>query len=240
MHLKVWEQQGRVDRLQDLIPFWRDGVLAARKGKEVAKLGEFLQRLEEEEKTESWRLKNGGWGNDVGEDVWGPTGDQGDVWDAPPAGAGEGWGSVVEEDWASGRGWGSDGGHGWGTTPATNYGWGADGQDETGRGATSATNHGWGDRPDEAGWGNATENLGAAKSRSDDMRTRSEDTSPGTSAAGTWDGQHDKDPVKKPRDSWSFVEEVARQEDASHERRRSMHEFYAVSLSIVFMGLQSL
>ncbi|KAH8102429.1 hypothetical protein BXZ70DRAFT_780489 [Cristinia sonorae] len=195
MQFKAWEQQGRVDRLREMIPFWREGVIAAHKGGEVAKLEDFLRRLEEEEK-KSWEA--GGWGNDVGEDVWGPSGrDQNDGWAVPPSGAGRGWDSVEDE------GWGPAGQQGW-VSPAAEQGW-------------------VGAEQDEAAWGNATDYPVTAARRPDGNQGHSEDTS-----ASAWGGRRNKTSGRKRGDSWAFVEKVAQQEDASSDRRQSMHEFYAM------------
>jgi len=190
--LKSWEQQGRVDRLRDLIPFWRDGVMAAESGGEVAKLEDFLQCLEEEEQSGTWQTKNNGWGKDMGEDIWGPA-KRGGGWDSPRQD--NAWRSGGEEGWG-----GNDGHGGWGSPAGVND-WAAEAQDE-------------------AGWGDAVDHSPVT------VPLPSEDTSP--SAADVWSRQHGKKSTRTPGDSWSFVEEVARQEEASFERRRSMHEFYAM------------
>lgn len=53
-NLKSWERHTRVDRLQDFIPFWRDGVYAALEGREVPKSEEFFNRIYSEE--DAWGL----------------------------------------------------------------------------------------------------------------------------------------------------------------------------------------
>ena len=193
---KAWEQQGKVDRLRDLIPFWRDGVSAAEKGREVAKMEDFLHRLDEEERNGIWQTKNNGWGKDLGEDVWGPANRRPDARGSRPSDNGAAWDPAGPGGWNTGRRWGSDSGHGW---------------------EPPAAEQGWSGVQDNAGWGVA---AGGAVPRSEGISPRSEDTS--ASAAAAW---HEGEPG----DSWTFVEEIARQEAASHERRRDMHEFYAVS-----------
>lgn len=72
-HQRAWEQQGRVDQLKDMIPFWLEGVMAAERGEEAGRMEEFLERLEEQWKgLNEWGLPaDDGWGHDTGENVWG-------------------------------------------------------------------------------------------------------------------------------------------------------------------------
>lgn len=95
---RVWQIQDRVDRLQDIIPFWRKNVYAAEQGEDMERLGDFLDKLHEEE--QRWI-----WGSSEDNAGWGATGDDG------------GWGMRDGADWvgADQGNWDGADGAGWGT-----------------------------------------------------------------------------------------------------------------------------
>lgn len=97
--VKVYEHQSRVDRLHDIVPFWRDGVLAAEAGEELGKWEEFYKKLDERPAVDDcdWPMPN--------DDPWG--------WNMEPKKDGEdpaSWGAPAPDDpWS---------------TPAPAWGWG--------------------------------------------------------------------------------------------------------------------
>ncbi|CAL1695529.1 unnamed protein product [Somion occarium] len=111
---KGWEHQDHVDRLRDLVPFWRDGVLAAEAGQEVTKMEEFYRRFDNEEANTT--------------PSWGETGQRG--WESNWANDnmdGQAWGEVINDGWgeAVNDGWGEVAHDGWGTPavhPASPWG----------------------------------------------------------------------------------------------------------------------
>lgn len=110
------EQQGRVDGLGALIPFWIEGVHAAERGEEVMKMEQFYDELDAHNTT-SWdwgeeKKRSDGWGSGCND--WGVSGDTGG-WDAPVDTGG--WDAPPDP-----TGWGAPGG--WDQQPS---GWGNDG-----------------------------------------------------------------------------------------------------------------
>lgn len=131
-YTKGWEYQTRVDRLRDVIPFWRDGVYAALEGRDVPKMEEFLERVYSEDvwgmSVDSWGVKpedphpwatgggwndrGKGWGNAVG---WGSQADRpaSDVWGVESVRQDDGGWNVGDSGWDAGQqaehaGWDSE------------------------------------------------------------------------------------------------------------------------------------
>lgn len=79
--LRSFENMDHVDKLRDLVPFWRDGVMAAERGEEAGRMEDFLERLEEEwKRSHAWgKSGDDGWGMDTGAELWGFTAG----WDVP-------------------------------------------------------------------------------------------------------------------------------------------------------------
>lgn len=209
-HSKGWQYQTRVDRLQDIIPFWRDGVHAALEGREVPRTEDFLNHV-------------------YSEDVWGMSADSWGVKQDDPWAAGNGWGDGAGSDGkingdsrngdtgeANNNKWKNmsvrQGDGGWGD----NSGWG------------KAAEDGWGSSPkdDLAGWGveqapddvppTADEWEFAARARkhgSDKTRVQSEDVPRALEGA----------------DHNSFIDQVARLEHANGQKKAQMQRFYSVS-----------
>ncbi|KAI0936511.1 hypothetical protein AcV5_004628 [Taiwanofungus camphoratus] len=193
---KGWERQSHVDRLKDFIPFWRDGVYAAARGGDAGRLEEFLEKLDEE-----WR-KNRPW-EQVGSDGWGVNNGE-DIWGTGVAD----WAAPEQPQGADG--WGPGKGD-WGVPSDRTAEWGEEtpdwGASKRGNGAT-----GWGQGTGDSR--GLSENVGASDGgwhRRPDRRKRRE---------------KDRNEEMPDRDVWTFVEKVARREDASAERRRRMHQFY--------------
>ena len=59
---KAWDQQERVDRLDEFIPFWRDNMYAAERGEEMKKYADFLDRIYAEEARWTGCTKAHPWG----------------------------------------------------------------------------------------------------------------------------------------------------------------------------------
>ncbi|PCH33756.1 hypothetical protein WOLCODRAFT_160324 [Wolfiporia cocos MD-104 SS10] len=125
--LKEWEKQGRVDSLKDFVPFWREGVMAAERGEEAGRMEDYFARVDEQWNKRRAEQEAGGWGGDLGVEIWG-----GDGWGDAPAWdtAGWGWDGAADKPdrWGAGKaGWGvstptaSDRVHGWnGENPCPN------------------------------------------------------------------------------------------------------------------------
>ncbi|KAK7694797.1 hypothetical protein QCA50_001985 [Cerrena zonata] len=87
--VRVYEHQSRVDRLRDVVPFWRDGVAAAEAGEETGKWEEFYKKLDEQPTVDdnNWpTAMDDPWGWTVdpkkdGEDPWATPAK--DAWNAP-------------------------------------------------------------------------------------------------------------------------------------------------------------
>ena len=125
-HNTAWDSWGRVDKMSDYIPFWRDGVQAAERGESVAKMEDFMDRLDREIRERNRSANQ--WGKDVGLDMWGgapmpatnawgaqhqdkPTWEVAEKWDGPESGwgdsgVGNGWGAGGGDTWDDAGGWG--------------------------------------------------------------------------------------------------------------------------------------
>jgi hypothetical protein len=115
---KVGEHQSRVDRLKDLVPFWRNNVDAAERGEPMAKYADFLDRVftEEDEWTagDSWGAAGANWGMPKNE--WGAL--NGGGWDS---GNHDGWGPVDDGGWVAPEAVKADE---WATNNDKDAGWG--------------------------------------------------------------------------------------------------------------------
>lgn len=126
----AWDIYGRVDKMSDYIPFWRDGIQAAERGEEVAKMEDFMERLDREIRERNRSANTNQWGKDLGLDMWGggdtspnawgaqdqekPSWEAAEQWDGPESGWGD---SSVANGWAVAGGDAWDNAGGWGVVP---------------------------------------------------------------------------------------------------------------------------
>lgn len=200
---KGWEYQTRVDRLRDVIPFWRDGVCAALEGREVPKTEELFNRVYSED---VWGISAGDWGIKAA-----------DVWDTP---AGDGW---DDGGWKNDDAWNKD------------SGWEGTARKDTGS-REGDINNGW--RNEDSGWG-----VGAKATYSgweDNIEHQADAPPPPTGwETGHGDGKPDSDKTANMQsedvpnslddpDPNSFVDQVARLNHASGQKKEEMRRFYSV------------
>lgn len=202
---KGWEYQTRVDRLQDVIPFWRDGVYAALEGRDVPKMEEFLDRVYSED---VWGMNADTWGA-KGDDPWADGGS----WNI----GGNGWKHAVvwgsQADRPASRGWDEVG------AQQADGGWGDSNPWEKGG------DDGWGPSPqaENAAW--ETEQPRAVQHHSADEWALAEDLGKHGSDE-TEDAPHAAEGV----DPNSFVDQIARLERANGQKKEQMRQFYSVSV----------
>lgn len=199
-----WDSWGRVDKMSDYIPFWRDGVQAAERGEKVAKMEDFLERLDREIRERNRSANQ--WGKDLGLDMWGgggptpnawgaqhqekPTWEAAEKWDGPESGwgdsgVGNGWGVPGGDAWADDAG-------GWGVVPDKE----SSGPDQTGWGVPECD---WGE------WGPSTATESSGKL-----------------------GSAPADKARGDNDLCMFVEKVAQEEAASPAKRERLRKFSQV------------
>jgi len=191
---QVWgspshDPPSHLDRLRDLVPFWRDGVAAAEEGLEATRFEDFFRRLDEEEAKNGWGYDAEGWGKELGVQVWGPPVNP-DMWNAKPDATP--WGPPVEPrrpNWTKK----------WPTADDRVI------------------------QPDLLHL-EASDNTPGSDEAWKPGEPRQGDNAPHPNAARTSD---DGSPDRRV-ESWNFVENVARSEDASPERTEVMHKFYAM------------
>lgn len=200
-----WDSWGRVDKMCDYIPFWRDGVQAAERGEKVAKMEDFLERLDREIRERNRSANQ--WGKDLGLDMWGgaapvpnawgaqhqekPSWEATEQWDGPESGWGDSAGAANGWGVAGGDTWHDDAG-GWGVVPDKE----PSGPDPTGWGVPEGD---WG------GWGVSTATESSGK--------------PGPTSADKHRGD---------KHLWMFVEKVVQEEAASPAKRERLRVFSQV------------
>jgi hypothetical protein len=85
--LKAQDTQLHVDQVKDVVPFWRDAMMAAEHG-ETPKMEPFLDKLEREYEE---RQKNNAWDSDQS---WGKDWGDPNMWHVQTDDAGSGWGNA--------------------------------------------------------------------------------------------------------------------------------------------------
>jgi hypothetical protein len=224
------------DRIMEFIPYWLDGVVAALKGEEVPKTEIFFERIHAER--DEWVKNPTGWGY-IEPGPWGydpscgwhrsledtPVTNQ---WHADAANGG--WGQADNSGWETGNNqgqgeWGVVDSGGWnagydegGWGAADNNEWGIG--DNPGRWGTGDGQGGWDIGDDQGGWGAEDGKQEPEETRHDDAKLHSDDTARARSDGLKPSGHAVNN---------SFVEQVARIQNASGRRKKKMKKFYAVS-----------
>ncbi|KIP12401.1 hypothetical protein PHLGIDRAFT_123953 [Phlebiopsis gigantea 11061_1 CR5-6] len=212
---KGWEYQTRVDRLRDVIPFWRDGVYAALEGRDVPKMEEFLDRV-------------------YTEDVWGMNADAWGVKVDDPWATGDDWNNLGN-GWKNAGGWGSQA-----DRPASN-GWNeggagqGDGGWENGDNWENAGVDGWGTskEAENAGW--ELEQPRAVLHHSADEWAMAGDLGKHGS-----DKTEDAPHAAEGADPNSFVDQIARLERVNGKKKEQMHQFYSMPTHVKVQKIEEM